>query len=106
MMRMKKKKKESINEGNNNNISNNNNNNNNNNIDNQIIQRRSKEKEKGISAQNMVLLRTERNKKNRVRRKSQFVEQLQFDFNDLRNKFRCSFFSFFLLFCFLKRIKF
>ena len=79
------KKKEINNEGNNNNISNNNNNNNN--IDNQIIQRRSKEKEKGISAQNMILLRNERNKKNKVRRKSQFVEQLQFDFNELRNKF-------------------
>ena len=77
------KKKEINNEGNNNNISNNNNNN----IDNQIIQRRSKEKEKGISAQNMILLRNERNKKNKVRRKSQFVEQLQFDFNELRNKF-------------------
>ena len=74
------KKKESNNEGNNSNNKNNDN-------DNQIIQRRSKEKEKGISAQNMVLLRNERNKKNRVRRKSQFVEQLQFDFNELRNKF-------------------
>ena len=57
----------------------------NNNI-NQVI-RRSKEKEKGISAQNMILLRNERNKKNKVRRQSQFVEQLQFDFNELRNKF-------------------
>jgi len=35
----------------------------------------------------MILLRNERNKKNKVRRKSQFVEQLQFDFNELRNKF-------------------
>jgi CTD small phosphatase-like protein 2 len=51
----------------------------------QIIQNRSKQKERLISAQNVSLLTNELNKKNR--RYSQFVEQLQIDFNELRNKF-------------------
>ncbi len=67
---------------NNNNINNNSNNNNNNNII-----RRSKEKEKGISAQNIVLLRKQKEKKKGIKKESQFIEEFQIDLKELRNKF-------------------
>ena len=54
-------------------------------INNQIIQKRSNQREKVISSQNVNLLRNEVHRK--PRRQSQFVEQLQIDFNELRNKF-------------------
>ena len=56
-------------------------------INNNYIIRRSKEKEKGIAAQNMILLRKQKEKRKGRKRKSQFIEEFQFDLKELRNKF-------------------
>ena len=50
-----------------------------------INQKKNIQNQKVISTKNVNLLRNDINKK--PRRHSQFVEQLQFDFNELRNKF-------------------
>ena len=49
---------------------------------NDIIQRRSKDKEKGIIIQNIIILRNKKNKK-KERKQSQFVEQSQFNLMNL-----------------------
>ena len=54
---------------------------------NNYIIRRSKEKEKGIAAQNIILLRKQKEKRKGRKRKSQFIEEFQFDLKELRNKF-------------------
>ena len=79
-------KKKDVNNNNSITITNNinNTNNNNNNINNII--RRSKEKEKGISAQNVNLLRKQKERK-KNKKEFQFVEEFKFDLKELRNKF-------------------
>ena len=79
-------KKKAVNNNNSITITNNinNTNNNNNNINNII--RRSKEKEKGISAQNVNLLRKQKERK-KNKKEFQFVEEFKFDLKELRNKF-------------------
>ena len=49
---------------------------------NDIIQRRNKDKEKGITVQNIIILRNKKNKK-KERKQSQFVEQSQFNLMNL-----------------------
>ena len=49
---------------------------------NNIIQRRSKDKEKGITVQNIIILINKKNKK-KERKQSQFVEQSQFNLMNL-----------------------
>ena len=49
---------------------------------NDIIQRRSKDKEKGITVQNIIILINKKNKK-KERKQSQFVEQSQFNLMNL-----------------------
>ena len=49
---------------------------------NDITQRRGKDKEKGISVQNIIILRNKKNKK-KERKQSQFIEQSQFNLMNL-----------------------
>ena len=83
-------KKEFENNNNNNNTNDNNINNNNKNMgndNNNNIIRRSKEKDKGISAQNLILLRKQKSRKKGKKRPSKFIEEFQFDLKELRQKF-------------------